>query len=73
MELRVFEKTIDKLVDVGFTKLLLLKQMNKMIILGPIAALKNEITKLDVILTSRAINTGVIDYKLVDCDKLKNK
>ena len=40
---------------------------------GPVDSLKKEIRTLDVVLTSRAIKTGVTSYKLFDCDDLRTK
>ena len=42
--------------------------MDRMNIPGPISALKNQTRELEVALTTRAIKTEMISYKLVDCD-----
>ena len=69
MELMVFCNKIEKLTGDIFSQLIALNQMDIMNISGPIFALKNQTRQLEVALTTRAIKTEIISYKLIDCDE----
>ena len=69
----VFGNTLEKLIGAIFLQLIALSQMDRMNIPGPILALKNQMRKIEVALTTRAMKTGMINYKLVDYDELNTK
>ena len=69
----VFGNKLEKLTGAIFSQLIALSQMDRMNIPRPILALKNQMRKIEVALTTRAMKTGMINYKLVDCDELNTK
>ena len=69
----VFGNKLKKLTGAIFSQLIALSQMDRMNIPGLVLDLKNQVRKIEVVLTTRAMKTRMINYKLVDYDELNTK